>query len=188
MARIKNNPITSTFSGSVGEDLVFRQVGNRTFVVKKPVRKKPVTPAERSNRHLFAEAQMYASDILRNPELGQWYCIVAKVNSLKSAHRAAANDFLTKPEVERINTEGYQGNVGDVIHIKPKTPLKITNIEVTIYNAEGSVLESGQAIKNEFNFKYCATLSNPRVEGSKIVLVTHDRLEKSCRIVEHLYV
>jgi hypothetical protein len=187
MAKIKNNPITSTFSGSVGDDMVFRQVGNRAFVVKKPVRKKPITPAERNNRHLFAEAQIYASNMLLDPELGQWYCIVAKVNSLQSAHRAAANDLMTKPEIERINTEGYQGNAGDVIHIKPKTPLKITSIEVTIYNADGSILESGQAIKNEFNFKYCATLPNTSVDGSKIVLVAHDRLKKSCRIVEYLY-
>jgi hypothetical protein len=83
----------------VGEDLVFRQVGNRAFVVKKPVRKKPATPAERTNRHLFAEAQIYAQNILLNPELRQWYAIVAKVNNLQSAHRAAANDFLTKPEI-----------------------------------------------------------------------------------------
>jgi hypothetical protein len=172
----------------VGEDLVFRQVGNRAFVVKKPARKKPVTPAERSNRHLFAVAQMYAREMLRNPELGQWYSIVAKVNNLQSAHRAAANDFLTKPEIEQMDTKGYQGNVGDVIRIKPKTALKITSIDVTIYNADGSILESGQAIKNEFNFKYYATLPNASVDGSKIVLVSRDRLEKSCRIVEHLYV
>jgi hypothetical protein len=88
----------------------------------------------------------------------------------------------------RINTKGYQGNVGDVIHIKPKAALKTTSIDVTIYNADGSVLESGQAIKNEFDFKYCATVPNASVDGSKVVLVTHDRLEKSCRVVEHLYV
>jgi hypothetical protein len=109
------------------------------------------------------------------------------VNNLKSAHRAAANDFVTKPEIESINTKGYTGNAGDVIHIKPKTSLKITRLEVTVYDAEGTVLECGVAIKNELNFKYCATVNNPNVEGSKIILVTHDRLKKSCRVVEHLY-
>jgi hypothetical protein len=188
MGKIINNPITSTFSGSLGEDLIFRQVGNRAFFVKKPVHtKKTATPAQTSNRHNFAEAQNYARTMLLNPELGEWYSIVAKVNSLKNTHRAAANDFLTKPEIESINTKGYKGNVGDVIHIKPKTFLKIARIDVTIYDADGAILESGQAIKNELNFKYCATLPNAHVDGSKIVLVTHDRLKKSCRIVEHLY-
>ncbi|MBT1705764.1 hypothetical protein [Chryseosolibacter indicus] len=187
MGKIINNPVTTTLSGSLGKHLVFRQVGNRAFFVKKPVNTKPPTDAQRSNRHNFAEAQNYARVMMQDPELGEWYSIVAKVNNLKSAHRAAANDFLTKPEIESIDTKGYKGNVGDVIHITPKAYLKITRLEVTIYDAEGAILETGLAIKNELNFKYCAMQPNSRAEGSKIVLVAHDRLKKTCRVVEHLY-
>ena len=80
MGKIVNNPLISTFSGQVGDDIIFRRIGNRTFVAKKGVNTKPATPAQRGGRDLFATAQFYASEMLENPEKNQWYSIVAKVN------------------------------------------------------------------------------------------------------------
>jgi hypothetical protein len=186
MGKIVNNIVTSSFSGQLGEDLVFRQVGNKAFFAKKGVNAKPPTAAQRGNRHLFAIAQNYASGILEQPKYSEWYSIVAKVNGLRSAQIAAVKDFMSKPEIDSINGKSYRGIVGDVIHIKPKMLLKIEKMTVTIYSGDGALLESGEATKNELNWKYDATVSNAQIEGSRVVVVAYDRLEKSCTVVQYL--
>lgn len=186
MGKVVNNPLTSTFSGQVGDDIIFRRIGNRTFITKKGVRRKAATPAQRSRRDLFTEAQFYASDMLENPEKNQWYSIVAKVNGMRNAQGAAVKDFMSKPEIDTIETKGYAGNIGDVIHIKSKMLLKITRIDVTLHYADGTVLESGAAVKHELNWKYSATTFNPQVEGSKMVITAYDSLGKSCTVITYL--
>jgi hypothetical protein len=186
MGKISNNRITSSFSGQLGDDVVFRQVGDKTFFARKGVNAKPPTPAQTGNRNLFAKAQNYASLILEKPQYSEWYSIVAKVNGLRSAQIAAVKDFMSKPEIDIINTKNYRGNVGDVIHIKSKMLLKIEKITVTIYGADGALLESGEATKSELSWKYHATISNAQAEGSRVVVVAYDRLKKSCTVVQHL--
>lgn len=186
MGKIKDNKITRSFSGQYG-DLVFRRVGNQTFFARKGVNTKPPSPAQRERRSLFAEAQNYAAQVLEEPGYSEWYSIVAKVNGLRSAQIAAVKDYMSRPEIESVITKGYQGNPGDVIHIRPKMLLKIEKMEVTIYHSGRSVLESGPAIKHELNWKYHATVHNPGIEASQVVVVAYDRLGKSCTAVGHLY-
>ena len=182
MAKIVNNPLTSTFSGQVGDDIIFRRIGNRTFVAKKGVNTKLATPAQRGRRDLFATAQFYASQMMENPEYSEWYSIVAKVNGMRNAQGAAVKDYMSKPEIDNVNTKGYKGNIGDVIHIKPKMLLKIKRIEITIHRADGTELESGLAIKSELNWKYVATRSNHQVEGSRVAMIAYDSMGKSCTV------
>ncbi|WP_276374636.1 hypothetical protein [Chryseolinea sp. H1M3-3] len=186
MGKITNNRLTSSFSGQFSDDVVFRQVGNKTFFARKGVNEKPPTPAQTGNRNLFAQAQNYASRRLEDPKYSEWYTIVAKVNGLRSAQIAAVKDFMSKPEIDSLNTRQYRGTVGDVIHIKPKMFLKIEKINVTIYGADGTLLEAGAATKSELNWKYRATTPNAQAEGSRVVVVAYDRLEKSCTVVQYL--
>jgi hypothetical protein len=186
MGKIVDNSITSSFSGQYSEDVVFRQIGNKAFFARKGVNTKPPTAAQRGNRHLFTTAQHYAAQMLERPQYSEWYSIVAKVNGLRSAQIAAVKDFMSKPEIESINTRSYRGTVGDVILIKPKMLLKIEKINVTLYRADGTLLESGEATKSEFNWKYQASVFNAKPEGSRVVVVAYDRLEKSCTIIQYL--
>jgi hypothetical protein len=185
MGKVTNNAITHSFSGSFGDDIVFRQIGNRTFFTRKAVLAKAPTSAQKNNRSLFAEAQNFASQTLENPQQSEWYSIVAKVNGLKTAQLAAIRDYMSKPEIESVNTKKYKGNIGDVIQIKPKMLLKIQRIDISIYNTTGSLIESGLAFKRELHWQYHATVFNEQVDTSHIVLTAHDRLEKSCKIVAH---
>ena len=186
MGKIVDNRLTSSFSGQFTDDIVFRQVGNKTFFARKGVNKKPPTPAQRGNRNLFAEAQNYASITLEDPRYSEWYSIVAKVNDLKSAQIAAVKDFMSKPEMDSIDTKSYRGTVGNVIHFKPKMLLKIEKINVSIYRADGALIETGAATKHELNWRYHTTKPNTQPEGSRIVVVAYDRFEKSCTVVQYL--
>src|SRR5688500_7242030 len=98
MGKIVGNHITSSFSGQLSEDLVFRQIGNKAFFARKGVNTKPPTAAQRGNRDLFTTAQLYAATTLEQPQYSEWYSIVAKVNGLRSAQIAAVKDYMSKPE------------------------------------------------------------------------------------------
>jgi hypothetical protein len=186
MGRINSKNIVSSFSGKLGDQLVFRQIGTRAFFSMKGINTKAPSAAQNENRKLFAEAQFYAYRMLQDPNKSEWYSIVAKVNGLRTAQLAAIKDYRSKPEIETLNTNNYKGNIGDVIHIKPKMLLKIEKIEITIHTPDGSVLETGLAVKTELNWKYHATVFNAQVEDSRVVVVTYDRLGKSCRVMSCL--
>jgi hypothetical protein len=55
---------------------------------------------------------------------------------------------------------------------------KITNIDVTITDANGVVIESGKAVATELKWKYIATKANANVGGTKLKLVARDRQGK----------
>ncbi|MBT1705187.1 hypothetical protein [Chryseosolibacter indicus] len=186
MGKIIGNPVTSGFSGKFGDDLVFKQIGNRTFFARKGVTKDKPTLAQNGARTQFAQASYYASHTLYYPEETERYSIMARLNNLKSAQAAAVKDYMTKPEIKGLNYKKYRGKVHDAIFIEPQMLLKIDKIEVTIIRADGTVLESGSAEKDHLNWKYSAKAVNDQVEGSTIDVVAYDRFGKSSRVTTHI--
>ncbi len=122
MGKIVDNRITSSFSGQLSEDVVFRQIGNKAFFARKGVNTKPPTAAQRGNRACLQRHKIMPSECWIS--LSTVSSIVAKVNGLRSAQIAAVKDFMSKPEIDSINTQSYRGTVGDVILMKPKMLLK----------------------------------------------------------------
>jgi hypothetical protein len=175
MGKIKNNVVTKGFSGKFGEDITFRQVDGKTVFAKRTLTS--VAPSERQTqvRNKFAEASQYAAAAIANPQVGQDYKIMAELQGLKSAYVAALTDFLSQPEIGGLHTRAYTGKVGDMFTMTSKILYKITEIKVTVLRADGTVLESGKAEAIELKWRYVATVANPQVAGTKLVLVARDR-------------
>ncbi len=186
MGKIKNNLIAKSFSGKLGDDLVIRRVGKNTYFIKRPVFAAPPSTLQTENRNKFAEASMYASTALEKPDRYQQYMLVAQLQKLKSAYVAAMTDYLTLPLVASVNTRTYRGAVGDTLSITPKLPAKITVMKVTIINAEGAELESGDAVPHGLKWRYTTTVANTQVHGSRVVVVSKDRLGKEARFEQVL--
>jgi len=178
MGKIKNNVVTRGFSGKFGEDLVFRQVDNRTIFAKRTVSTQPPTARQVEVQSRFTEASLFASAAIDNQQAFTDYQLMAKQQGLKSAYVAALMDFLTYPEIGSIFTAAYTGTIGDVINIKPKITHKVIGIDVKIVSADGAEIESGAATLNGLKWHYVATKANANVKGSKFVLVARDRQKK----------
>ena len=103
---------------------------------------------------------------------------MAEQLGLKSSYLAAMTDYLTLPELKSVFADEYYGNVGDLITITAKVPFKIVDLNVSILNAAGVVIESGKAVANEAKWRFVITVANPQVKGSKLVLVAQDRQGK----------
>jgi len=175
MAKVKNNQFVKGVSGKLGEDLVYRQVGNETIITRRAVLTGVATARQSSQRIKFAEATQFASAAVSHPQTSVDYKLMAEVQGLKSAYLAAVTDFLTEPEISIVYTAMYSGKIGDLITIKPKHLYKITALTVTILKPDGSVLESGPAVAVELMWHYTATVANATIAGSKMRLVAKDR-------------
>lgn len=178
MGKIKNNVVTKGFSGSLGEDITFRQVDGKTIFAKRTLTSFPATAKQQEVRDKFTEAAMTAGAAVGDPDVEQEYKVLAKLQGLKTAYVAAMSDFLTEPEIGGVFTRSYKGKVGDKISITPRIPYKIKELDVRILNPDDTVLESGKAIANELKWLYVTTVANTQVKGSKLVLTARDRFDK----------
>jgi glucose-6-phosphate 1-dehydrogenase len=178
MGKIKKNVITKGFSGSFGDDLVFRQVDDRTVFAQKSENNSEPTGRQLQVRNKFLEATNYASAAVDNPQALEDYQRMAELQKLKSAYVAAVTDYLTMPEIGGVFTNAYEGAAGNMINMTSKYPHKITGINVTILKPDGSELESGEAINKQLKWRYTTTMSNAQVQGSKLVLKAKDRQGK----------
>ena len=186
MGKIKNNIVTKGFSGKFGEDLVFKNVDNKTVFAKRGLITGEPTAKQTEVRNRFADASYHASGAIDNPAALQDYTLMAFHQKLKSAYIAALTDYLTEPEIGRVFTASYTGKVGDMINIKPKVAMKIVKVDVKILRADGTVVESGEATPHVLNFRYVATVANAQVAGTKLVIVAHDRLNRTVTLEQAL--
>jgi len=178
MGKITGNVITKGFSGKFGDDLVFRQLDKKTVFARKSVSTKAPSAEQISVRNKFTDAAYYASAAVDNPILLEEYTQMAELQELKSPYLAAVTDYLTQPEIGKVVAVLYTGKVGDMINISSKSAYKITEIDVTILAPDGTVLETGKAQQSFQKFRYVATVLNPSVAGSTIVLKARDRQGK----------
>ncbi|WP_243350202.1 hypothetical protein [Parabacteroides sp. FAFU027] len=175
MAESKNNVLTHGLSGKVGDLIVFRQRGDKTFVSAKPrERSGEMTDAQKAQQARFQEAAIYGKSALQNEALKKQYQDAA--GDGKTPYNVAVADFLKAPNIKEIDLTEYTGKVGDKITVSVTDDFKVTGVTVSIYNADGSVVENGTAeldlLKNKWIFT--ATAENASLDGDKIVVTASD--------------
>jgi hypothetical protein len=176
MAKVKDNVMVKGFSGTIGKQLTFRQIGGETFVSN--YQKAPaIAPTEKklAAQARFGIATAYARKAIKDPDLKAMYQAVVKGG--QRAFNIAMIDALNAPVVESIQAENYHGLLGDQVIIRAKDDFKVTAVVVSIYNQAGELIEEGNAIiQNEVEMKwlYKVQQENPGLAGSKIIAVAKD--------------
>jgi hypothetical protein len=172
MAFSYDNEITKNYHGMMG-GIVFRCRGNMSIMSKRPDCSRVVkTKAQKDNMKRFAAAIIYAKGVLKDPELREKYENIRKEN--QSIWNAAISNFLSKPKVEEIDVDGYEGLQGNVIKISAWDKYKVVAVIVTILNFMGHVIESGAAVARPLSggmeWDYKTTVMNPSYKGSRVVV------------------
>jgi hypothetical protein len=176
MAKVKDNVMVKGFSGTIGKQLTFRQIGGKTFVSN--YQKAPSVPATEKKlaaQTRFGVATAYARKAVKDPDLKAMY--QAAVKGGQRAFNVAIADALHAPVVESIQAENYHGHPGDQIIIGAKDDFKVTAVAVSIFNKAGEIIEEGDAfIQNDEEMKwlYKVQQENPGLAGSKIIAVATD--------------
>lgn len=184
MGKVKENLLTKGFSGKIGDEIVFRQVGNRTLFAKRP-RKRLITEPT-PQQELFAKAVVFAKTMLLDPAVRADYQNRAKLAGLASAYSAAVTDYLKLPKIDSIDTDYYKGAVGDIIWVIALDDFKLQTMTVTLFRADGSEIESGAAVLENGRWKYVAQQAHADLPGTRVVVTATDRPGREAQLEKEL--
>jgi hypothetical protein len=95
MARIEKNIITTGLRGMLGNGIVFRRIGNKTFASAPPKpSQKPRSEKQLARQELFKEAAFYARTQKLNPVVWEVYTAIARQRN-SNPWAIAVSDFMT---------------------------------------------------------------------------------------------
>jgi hypothetical protein len=148
MSRINGNLLVKGARGNVGKQFVFKKRGNNTYIAKMPTINEHIVPTQGQVevRELFAAASLYAKGAIGSPELKREYG--KKAASGQTPFNVAFRDYLKAPVVKSISTENYNGATGSIIEVRAKDDFRVAAVKVRIRDANGVLLEEGNAILN----------------------------------------
>lgn len=182
MGNVKENLLTKGFSGRIGDEIVFRQVGDRTMFSKRPRKREVLSAGTQAQSAIFKKAVLYAKTKLLDPAIRADYKARAKAAGFKSAYVAALTDYLKEPVIDSIETDYYTGAIGDIIWVISLANFKVQSMTVTLYLPDGTVLETGAPVLEDGRWKYIATKVNAVVAGTKVVVTAKDRPGKQASL------
>jgi hypothetical protein len=163
MAKVKLHPAIQFITGKMGE-MVFRHIKEKgeekveladapTFAEDRVWTEKQVLTHERMRQAVF-----YGKSVMLDENVRKQYEEELKKEG-KSRRRLFSlltADFLKAPSIDEVDLSEYDGDVGDKIKIRAHDDFKVTKVEVGILDADGKVLEKGEAKEEEGLFVYTA--------------------------------
>ncbi|WP_276373606.1 hypothetical protein [Chryseolinea sp. H1M3-3] len=175
MAIIENNILLHGISGKLG-NVVFRQLNGKTIMCLPPQRRAAPTAIQKEQRERFRLATMYAKMALDDPDLKYMYEKAAKKLKSTSAYAAAVADYLKRPEIEEITTGVDTGSKEAFIFITSASKGKNLSVCVTIFSANGKVIEAGYVNCDGFqrDFKYVVQRANSLSVGNLVEVKVTD--------------
>jgi hypothetical protein len=177
MANVNDNLLVKGAKGNVNKQFVLRTRANKTSIAKMPVQKKGrvATEKQTEKRTRFHCASLFAQGAMASKHLKKKYA--KKAGDGITVFNVAFRDFMVKPEIKKINSSNYNGEIGSCINIRAKDDFRVIAVKLKITNAEGMLIEEGNAILDPLNRKnwiYSARVTNIPVTGSVIVATAFD--------------
>jgi len=177
MAKVAKNLVLHGASGKLGDQIVIRQWKGQTVLAVAPgPRETQPSAAQAAQRARFQQAVLYGKQILADPDRKAEYQAAAE-GTTRSAYNVAVADFLHAPDIDEIDVTGYAGHAGDTIRVRVTDDFKAAQVWVGIYNADGSLVEEGQAVQqaNGIDWIYTATQENSDTSGDRILIRASDQ-------------
>ena len=143
MAKVRNNVVMRGLSGSFGDQMVIKiDKAGRTIVSNKPEfdPNRQFTESQLTHQEDFREASAYAKNAK-----GQEEYLAKAEGTPKSTYNVAMADWFHAPEIKDIDISAWHGQTGQMIRIEAMDDVKVTQVTVVITDAEGAVIEQGQA-------------------------------------------
>lgn len=175
MAKVGDNIVTTGLSGKLGNLIVFRNRGGKTYVAKAPKKKQTEwSEAQEQHRLKFQEAVLYAKNAIADEATKEVY--QASAEEGKSAYNVAVADFLNAPNINEIDVSKYTGQPNSYIQVRAVDDFMVKEVTVTIQNSDGTVVESGVAVQQAGGiwWRYTATTTNASLAGDKIIIRVSD--------------
>ncbi|MBO9571031.1 MAG: hypothetical protein J7497_02305 [Chitinophagaceae bacterium] len=179
MSNVTKNALVRKASGKFSDDFVYRTRGRKTTIASLPTRNPnaEVTEQQAAFRQQFFSASLFAQAAMQNPERKAIYQKKVKPKSGSTAFNIAFRDFIKPPKVTSIDADDYNGTVGSKIVINAIDDVKVTGVKVRIENAQGVLIEEGEAtfdLNSGFKWIYVSTQANAAIPGTVISATATD--------------
>ncbi|UYQ94072.1 hypothetical protein MKQ68_03075 [Chitinophaga horti] len=146
MIRKNFNAISSGCSGIFARQVMQRIRRGQEEVCKVPVRRPgPGTPRQAEARKRFADANEYYRKVRRQPALNALY-ERSKTQRL-SVQNLCVGDYFHAPEILEVDTSTYTGMPGNRVLIRATDDFCVKSVKVSVYDAEGVMVEEGEAFQ-----------------------------------------
>lgn len=174
MAKVKNNIVTEGLSGKLGDRIVFRQKAGKTIVAVKPQMPEERSEAQINHAQRFREASQYAVEALKDPNVRAGYAARAKAG--QSAYNVALADYLTLPDISLVDFSLYDGKKGSQLRIRVSDDHLVSDVQVSIYSPDGTLLEQGSAtpMLNGVDWAYTTQIASTEVQGNRLLIRATD--------------
>jgi len=147
MANLYSNHFGHGVTGASGSQFTSYTTRSGKTIITDKLRfddHRVVTEKKNSRRAALREAIVFA----QYAEREEVYINKARETG-STAYNIAIVDWLGAPKVLEINVDDWNGEVGQIIHIKAKDNVIVTRVTVIIRDAEENVLEAGDALQAE---------------------------------------
>lgn len=137
MAKVRKNPIVQGVSGKFGGQVVFRHLQDgRTILCSVPdFSRRVLSKGQKAHHTKFKEGAAYAKSAAKTEPI---YAQLA-AGTMKNAYNVALADYFHPPVIHGVE------RVDGVLLIRASDDVMVTSVTVTVYDAEGRVLERGEA-------------------------------------------
>lgn len=155
MAKVKRNVLIEGLSGTLGKDLVFRQMRDgRTIVSTKPDFSNRVFSREQlTHQSRFQQAAAYARQAAKTNPI---YAEFAR-GTTKTAYNIALSDWFDPPVIQEVRRENGH------IRVKATDNVRVSRVVVAILDEKGETREKGEGIRGEGDWWECVTETEGRV-------------------------
>lgn len=142
MAKQIDNIVMRNASGSLGDQLVFRNSKGTTIIAAKKHYdgEREYSEAQLAQQQAFRQAIRYA----RSAQRQEVYRIKAN-GGRKSPFNLAVADWFKAPEVLAIDLSDWKGASGELIRVQAQDNITVKRVIVGFSDASGELLEEGAA-------------------------------------------
>lgn len=147
MANISRNKYVRGLRGAlVAQQVAHQTASGKTIVASKPEFDDNLIYTERQTMHQAAlrDAARYAS-FAENQDV---YLNKAEETG-STAYAVAVADWYSAPRVLEIDVDRWTGKIGETICVKARDTVMIASVMLVIRDAQGQVLETGEAVQAE---------------------------------------
>ena len=176
MAHIKDNIVTEGMSGKLGNKIVFRNVGGKTIVAKRPTPSgKEDTEEQKKHKLRFRTGAIYAKKAIQDPILREAYGARAKPG--QSPYNVAMADFFNAPEIIEVDLSFFTGVKGSPLVVQVVDDHEVIEVKVAIYDPQGGLLEEGPATlhENGINWVYTTQKAITTISGHTLSIQATDQ-------------
>ena len=167
---------TGAFANS---SVIYETDSGKTITVRKPLFDDNLAYIERQRRQQAAMQTAAVRDAVTYANFAQTqevYQHKAQGTGV-TAYTLAIADWFCGPRVLEINVDGWTGQLGQTIRVKARDNMKVAGVSVVIRDAQGKVLEMGEAHPSQAGgpwWTYTTTALIPMTPLPTVQATAHD--------------